>query len=213
MEKEVILIGDKFPEMEVITTQGKLKLPDVYADKWFILFSYPGDFAPVGATEFVAFQKRYPDLKSLNCELIGLSPDQVLSHLKWIEWIEENMKVEIEFPVIADTGEVSHLLGFIHPRKGTNTVRGIIIVDSKGTIRSILYYPQELGRSIEEILRMIRGLQVSDAHNVIIPADWPKNELLEDGVIIPPPSDMKTARERLQEYECLDWWFCHRKIE
>ena len=213
MEKEIILIGDKFPEMEVTTTQGRLKLPDFYADKWFVLFSYPGDFAPVGATEFVAFQRKYAELKSQNCEVIGLSPDQVLSHLKWMEWIEENLKVEIEFPIIADTGEVASLLGFVHPRRGTVTVRGIIAVDPKGIIRAILYYPQELGRSVEEILRMIKGLQVSDTHNVLIPADWPRNELIKDDVIIPPPSDMRTARGRLQEYTCLDWCFCHKKIE
>ncbi|MBU7047718.1 MAG: peroxiredoxin [Theionarchaea archaeon] len=213
MEKEVILIGDKFPEMEVTTTQGKLKMPGVFADKWFVLFSYPGDFAPVGATEFVAFQRKYAEFKSHNCELIGLSPDQVLSHLKWMEWIEENLKVEIEFPIIADTGEIANLLGFVHPRKGTNTVRGIIVGDTKGIIRAILYYPQELGRNVEEILRVIKGLQVSDTHNVLIPADWPENELIEDSVFVPPPSDMRTARERLQEYRCLDWWFCHKRIE
>jgi peroxiredoxin (alkyl hydroperoxide reductase subunit C) len=152
----MILIGDKFPEIEVTTTHGKLKLPTIFASKWFMLFSYPGDFAPVGATEFIAFQKKYDELKSLNCEVIGLSSDQVLSHLKFIEWIKDNLEVEIEFPVIADPGEISNLLGFIHPRKGTNIVRAIILVDPKGIIRALLYYPQELGRSVKEILWIIK---------------------------------------------------------
>lgn len=208
----MILIGDKFPEVEVTTTQGKLKLPTTFTDKWFILFSYPGDFAPVGATEFTAFQKKYDELRSLNCEIIGLSSDQVLSHLKFIEWIKDNLEIEISFPIIADSGEVSNLLGFIHPRKGTNIVRAIILVDPKGIIRALLYYPQELGRSIKEILRIVKGLILSDSHNVAIPADWPENELIHDEVLIPPPSDMNTAKQRLEEYTCFDWWFCHKPI-
>lgn len=66
------LIGDKFPQMEVRTTRGVIKLPNDYSGKWFILFSHPVDLTPVCTTEFVAFQK-------LNCELIGLSIDQVFT--------------------------------------------------------------------------------------------------------------------------------------
>src|SRR5512136_632401 len=79
------LIGDKFPEMEVKTTHGMMKLPDAFAGKWFVLFSHPADFTPVCTTEFVAFEKRRSDFEKLNCDLIGLSIDQVFSHMKWTE--------------------------------------------------------------------------------------------------------------------------------
>ncbi len=72
------------------------------------------------------------------------------------------MGVEIEFPIIADTGAVADGLGLIHPGKGTNTVRAVFVVDSEGSIRLILYCPQELGRNIDGILRRGKGLQVSD---------------------------------------------------
>ncbi len=207
------LIGDKFPTLEVMTTHGKKCLPDDYRGKWFVLFSHPADFTPVCTTEFVAFQKRYDEFRNLNTELIGLSVDQVFSHIKWVEWIEEKLGVKIEFPIIADdTGTVSHTLGLIHPGKGTNTVRAVFIVDPKGIIRAILYYPQELGRNMDEILRMIRGFQVSDEHGVAIPANWPNNELVGDKVIIPPAADVKTAEERPKKYDCYDWWFCHKKL-
>ncbi|MBN2066478.1 MAG: peroxiredoxin [Candidatus Thermoplasmatota archaeon] len=207
------LIGDKFPTLEVQTTHGKKKLPDVFKGKWFILFSHPADFTPVCTTEFVAFQKRYNEFKKLNTELIGLSVDQVFSHIKWEEWIKEKLKIEIKFPIIADTGKVANTLGLIHPGKGTNTVRAIFMVDPKGVIRAILYYPQELGRNMDEFLRMIKGFQVAEKHGVAIPANWPKNELIKDRVIIPPASDVATAKKRLKEYECYDWWFCHKKIQ
>ena len=206
------LIGDKFPELKVQTTKGMMKLPDAFRGKWFVLFSHPADFTPVCTTEFVAFQKRFDEFKKLNCELIGLSVDQVFSHLKWEEWIKEKLKVEIKFPIIADTGKVANTLGLIHPGKGTNTVRAVFFVDPKETIRAILYYPQELGRNMDEILRMVKGFQISDRNGVAIPANWPKNELIKDKVIISPASDEKTAKKRLKEYDCYDWWFCHKKL-
>ena len=212
MEEKMPLIGDKFPELEVQTTKGMMKIPEAFKGKWFILFSHPADFTPVCTTEFVAFQKRFDEFKKLNCELIGLSVDQVFSHLKWEEWIKEKLKVEIKFPIIADTGKVASTLGLIHPGKGTNTVRAVFFVDPKETIRAILYYPQELGRNMDEILRMVKGFQVSDKNGVAIPANWPKNELIKDKVIIPPASDEKTAKKRLKEYDCYDWWFCHKKL-
>ena len=212
MEISMPLLGDKFPEFEVQTTHGKIRLPDNFSGKWFVLFSHPADFTPVCTTEFVAFQKRYNKFKELNCELIGLSVDQVFSHIKWTEWIKENLDTEIEFPIIADTGGVAESLGLIHPGKGSNTVRAIFIVDPKATIRTILYYPQELGRNMDEILRIIKGFQVSDKNNVAIPANWPDNEIIGDEVIIPPATDERTAKERMEKYDCFDWWLCHRKL-
>ena len=206
------LIGDKFPTLEVQTTHGKKKLPDEFKGEWFILFSHPADFTPVCTTEFVTFQKRYNEFKKLNTELIGLSVDQVFSHIKWEEWIKDRLKIEIKFPIIADTGKVANILGLIHPNKGSSTVRAVFIVDPKGIIRAILYYPQELGRNMDEFLRMIKGFQVADKNGVAIPANWPNNELIKDRVIIPPATDTKTAEKRVKEYECYDWWFCHKKL-
>ena len=218
MEERMPLLGDKFPEIEVQTTHGKIKLPDDFKGKWFILFSHPADFTPVCTTEFVAFQQRYDKFKALDCELIGLSVDQVFSHIKWEEWIKDNMNVEIQFPIIADTGRVAETLGIIHPSKGTNTVRAVFIVDPKSSIRAILYYPQELGRNMDEFLRMVKALQIADKESVAMPANWPNNEILKDHVIIPPATDVKTAQERFErakkgEFECYDWWLCHKKIK
>ncbi len=215
--KGMPLLGDEFPEMKVQTTHGVMELPKAYAGKWFVLFSHPADFTPVCTTEFVAFQKRYEKFRALNCELIGLSVDQVFSHIKWEEWIKEKLGIEIEFPIIADTGKVASLLGLIHPGKGTNTVRAVFIVDDRAKIRIILYYPQELGRNMDEILRAVEAMQIADKYRVAMPANWPNNELIKDHVIVPPATDVKTARERLAkakagEFECFDWWLCHKKL-
>ncbi len=215
--KGMPLLGDDFPKMEVQTTKGTVNLPGDYAGKWFVLFSHPADFTPVCTTEFVAFQQRYDKFKALNCELIGLSVDQVFAHIKWEEWIKDNMNVEIQFPIIADTGKVAETLGLIHPGKGTNTVRAVFIVDDKGKIRIIFYYPQELGRNMDEILRAVEGMQVSDKNGVAIPANWPNNEIIKDRVIVPPATSTDMAKDRLAkaeagEHECFDWWLCHKKL-
>jgi peroxiredoxin (alkyl hydroperoxide reductase subunit C) len=218
-QKRIPLLGEDFPKIKVQTTHGEIELPDYYRGKWFVLFSHPADFTPVCTTEFVAFQKRYEKFKKLNCELIGLSIDQVFSHIKWVEWIKEKLGTEIQFPIIADdTGKVAEMLGLIHPEKGTNTVRAVFVVDDKGKIRVIIYYPQELGRNIDEILRAVEAIQVSDKYGVAMPANWPNNEIVGDNVIIPPAKDEKTAKQRLEmakkgEIECFDWWFCHKKIK
>lgn len=214
MNEETPRIGDPFPSVEVQTTHGKIKLPDHFRGKWWVLFSHPADFTPVCTTEFVAFQRRYEEFKKLNCELIGLSVDQVFSHIKWIEWIKEKLGVEIQFPIIADElGELARRLGMIHPKKGRNTVRAVFVVDPEGIIRAILYYPQEVGRNIDEILRLVRALQVADKYNVATPANWPNNELIGDKVIVPPAMDVKTAEENRRKYECFDWWFCYKSVE
>lgn len=205
------LIGEAFPEMEVQTTHGPKRLPSDYKGKWVVLFSHPADFTPVCTTEFVAFAKRYDQFKELNAELVGLSIDQVFSHIKWVEWIEEKLGVQIPFPIIADDqGRVAQRLGMLHPGAGSNTVRAVFLIDPEGTVRLVLYYPPEVGRNIDEVVRVIRAFQLSDKLKVAIPANWPNNELIGDKVIVPPPTSQKEAKERLKKYEGYDWWFCYR---
>ncbi|MCD6312908.1 MAG: peroxiredoxin [Thaumarchaeota archaeon] len=217
-EARIPLLGEKVPSFEAQTTHGKIRFPDNYQGRWVVLFSHPADFTPVCTTEFVAFQKRYEEFKKLGCELIGLSIDQVFSHIKWVEWIREKLGIEIRFPVIADDqGKIARLMGMIHPGKGTNTVRAVLVVDPKGVLRAMIYYPQEVGRNMDEILRLVKALQISDEKKVAMPANWPNNELIGDKVILPPASDEKSAKERLEkakagEFECFDWWFCYKKI-
>lgn len=216
--KSMPLLGDVFPEMKVVTTRGVMSLPHDMLGKWFVLFSHPADFTPVCTTEFVAFQKRYDQFQALNCELIGMSVDQVFAHIKWEEWIKDKLNVEIKFPIIADTGAVAAKLGLIHPGKGTNTVRAVFVVDAESKIRTILYYPQELGRNMDEIVRIVKAMQIADQNKVSMPANWPNNELFGENVIVPPATDVDSAKERFErakkgEFECLDWWLCHKKLD
>ena len=212
MTMNMPLLGDDFPQLAVSTTHGTLNLPGDLKGSWFVLFSHPADFTPVCTTEFVAFQKLIPEFDKLGVKLIGLSIDQVQSHLKWIEWIKEKLGVEITFPVIAANDSIANKIGLLHPGKGTNTVRAVFIVDPNGKVRLVIYYPQEIGRNMEEIVRAVKALQTSDKNKVALPADWPNNGLIKDRAIIPPPPTEAEAKKRLKEYEGYDFWFCHKAL-
>ncbi len=205
------LLGDDFPELKVQTTHGQMNIPQDLKGSWFVLFSHPADFTPVCTTEFVAFQKRFDEFEKLGCKLIGMSVDQVFSHIKWVEWIKENLNVEIKFPIVAANDAIASKLGMLHPGKGTNTVRAVFIVDPNSKVRLIMYYPQEVGRNMDEIVRAVKVLQISDKQGAM-PAGWPNNELIKDRVIVPPAMDEKTVEKRLNDksIECFDWWFCHK---
>ena len=206
------LLGDDFPELQVQTTHGPMKLPADMKGKWFVLFSHPADFTPVCTTEFVAFQKRYNQFRELGCELIGMSIDQVFSHIKWVQWIKSELNINIEFPIIAANDSVAMKLGMLHPGKGSNTVRAVFIVDPNSKVRLIMYYPQEIGRNIDEVVRAVKALQIADKQGAV-PAGWPENELIGDRIIVPPANNVKDAEKRLNDYEGFDWWFCHKPLE
>lgn len=108
-------------------------------------------------------------------------------------------------------GKVSESIGMIHPGKGTNTVRAVFIIDPEATIRLMIYYPQEVGRQIDEVLRALKALQISDKNKVEMPENWPHNEPIGDKVIIPPPKDMAMIEERKKE-EGYDWWFKFKSL-
>ncbi len=210
------LLGEPFPTLSVETTQGPKTIPDDYAGQWFVLFSHPGDFTPVCTTEFVAFERRREAFEELDVALMGLSVDRVHSHIKWVEWIEAEFDVDVSFPIIADeAARVADRLGMIHPEMGTSTVRSVFVVDPGGTLRLTLYYPMEVGRNVDEILRAIRALQTADEETVATPANWPDNEDHDDRLLLRPPSDEAGAEARRSEaeeegYDCRDWWFCTR---
>lgn len=212
-------IGDPFPKLDVHTTQGPKSLPNDYAGQWFVLFSHPGDFTPVCTTEFVAFESLRVEFIKRNTELIGISVDQVQSHIKWIEWINERLGVQIKFPIIADgLGNVAKRLGMIHPTRGTRTVRSVFIVDPKGIVRLILTYPENVGRNIHEILRTLTALQTADEYEAATPANWPNNEWLDGKLIMPPAktvqeANAKLAKSKSGELTCYDWWFCTKDLK
>ena len=212
------LIGDDAPAFEAVTTQGNINFPADYKGKWVILFSHPADFTPVCTTEFMTFASMMKEFKDLNTELVGLSVDSLYSHIAWlrkIQDIEWNGKkhMEVKFPLIEDIRmEVANKYGMIQPgASNTQAVRAVFIIDPKGKIRTILYYPLSTGRNFAEIKRLIIALQKADADACATPADWQPG----DDVIVPTAGSCGVAKDRMEgkagDMYCLDWFLCFKK--
>lgn len=198
------------PAFKAKTTDG-VKTLDDYKGKWLVLFSHPADFTPVCTTEFIAFAKAYPEFQKLNTELLGLSIDSYYSHVAWMRNIKEKFGVEIPFPIIEDLSmNVARAYGMIHPGAAdTSAVRATFVIDDKGILRAMVYYPMTNGRSIPEFLRLVEALQTSDKHKVATPEGWKRG----DKVIVPPPGTSAAAEARVNEgYECTDWYFCKKEL-
>lgn len=200
------------PDFEANTTHGSLKLSDWQKGRWVILFSHPADFTPVCTTEFVEFAKRSTEFEKRNVALIGNSVDSVYSHIAWVRNIEQNFGVEVKFPVIADLDQkVARLYGMLHePVSNTAAVRAVYFIDPKRTLRAMIYYPLNVGRNIDEVLRVVDALQTADTHGVACPANWKPG----DSVIVPAPVTAQGAAERAQskELEVKDWYFSKKKL-
>ena len=212
-------IGDKAPAFKAVTTQGEIDFPAQYAGSWVILFSHPADFTPVCTTEFMTFATMEEQFAQVNCKLVGLSVDGLFSHIAWLRTIKEKIEyrgmkdVEVRFPLIEDiTMAVSRQYGMIQPgESSTKAVRAVFVIDPKGVIRTILYYPLSTGRNFDEIYRLLVALQTADAFSVATPADWRPG----DPVIVPPAGSCGVARERMEGQaglKCYDWFFCTKEL-
>ena len=212
------LIGDPAPAFKATTTQGEINFPADFKGKWVILFSHPADFTPVCTTEFMTFTSMLDEFKALNTELVGLSVDSLYSHIAWLRKIQElewkdKKNLEVTFPLIEDIRmDVAKMYGMIQPgQSNTQAVRAVFVVDPKGIIRLILYYPLSTGRNFDEIKRVIQALQKADADNVATPADWRPG----DDVIVPTAGSCGTAKERMESTDddtyCLDWFMCFKR--
>ncbi|MDX2507806.1 MAG: peroxiredoxin [Gammaproteobacteria bacterium] len=203
-------LNEPAPAFNAATTHG-VKTNEDYKGKWLVLFSHPADFTPVCTTEFIAFAKRAEEFKSVNTELLGLSIDSHYSHVAWVRNIKEKFGIDIPFPIIADLDmKVAKSYGMIHPGAAdTSAVRATFIIDDKGILRAMVYYPMSNGRSIDEFVRLVKALQTSDANGVATPENWQPG----DKVIIPPPATAEAAEARMQEgHECVDWYFCKKEL-
>lgn len=202
-------LNEKAPDFDAKTTHGQRKLKD-YEGKWLILFSHPADFTPVCTTEFMGFAKHYEEFKALNTELLGLSIDSLFSHIAWVRSIKQNFDVQIQFPIIEDLKmDVARAYGMIHPGAGdTSAVRATFMIDPKGILRAMVYYPMSNGRSIAEFVRVIKALQQTDKTGFATPENWQPGE----SCIVPPPKTTADADARMKsEHKVVDWYFSKTK--
>lgn len=205
------VIGDLAPDFTAVTTKGKIKFSDFAKDKWVVLFSHPADFTPVCTTEMTGFAERKGEFDALNTELLGLSIDSIHSHLAWVQNVREKTGVYFDFPIIADIDmKVSKLYGMLQPGESeTAAVRAVFFIDPKKKIRLVMYYPLNVGRNMDEILRVLDALQVADEKGVALPLNWKRG----DKAIVPPPKTLDEMNDRINsDYEMVDFYLARTDI-
>lgn len=188
-------IDEVAPDFEARSTQGIVRMSD-YRGRWLVFFSHPADFTPVCTSEFLAFQNAAGRFEALDTDLLGLSIDSLYAHIAWIKDIEARFDTRITFPIIEDISmTVARLYGMVHDASATTAaVRSVFFIDPDGCIRAMIHYPMNVGRSVEEILRVLNALQVSDRNLVATPEGWVPGA----PTVLPPPIDQAEADQRAQ---------------
>ena len=174
-------INDPAPDFIARTTQGEKRLSD-YRGRWLVLFSHPADFTPVCTSEFIALARRQADFTAIGCELLGLSVDSLYSHLAWLKDIYRRFGVKVAFPIIEDPSmAIGHAFGMVDAGSSDSaTVRASFVIDPDGIVRAVSWYPMNIGRSVDELLRLVTALQTADREQASTPAGWsPGEPLLE----------------------------------
>jgi peroxiredoxin (alkyl hydroperoxide reductase subunit C) len=205
-------IGDQAPDFEAVTTKGPIKMSTYAEGKWIVMFSHPADFTPVCTTEMSGFATRKSEFDELDTALLGLSIDSIYAHLGWVQNVRENTGVYFDFPIIADLDmKVSKLYGMLQPNESeTAAVRAVFFIDPSRKIRLIMYYPLNVGRNMDEILRVLKALQVSDKYQVAMPLNWTD----KDKVIVPPPKTLDELNDRLEDdtIERTTWYLSKKTL-
>jgi thioredoxin-dependent peroxiredoxin len=207
-------IGDKAPDFEAETTEGRIRFHDWMGTSWCVLFSHPKDFTPVCTTELGYMAKLKPEFDKRNTKIIGLSVDPVSNHAKWSKDIEETQGHAPNYPMIGDTDlKVSKLYGMLPASvSGTSegrtpadnqTVRNVFVIAPDKSIKLLIVYPMTTGRNFDEVLRVIDSLQMTAKHKVATPVNWKPGE---DVIIAGSVSDEDAKKQYPQGWKAPRPW-------
>lgn len=183
-------IGDRAPNFHARTTQGERSLED-YRGRWLIFFSHPADFTPVCTSEFIALARAHEEFDRLDCALLGLSVDSLYAHVAWVQTIQKSFNVKINFPIVEDPSmAIGRAYGMIDDESAdSSAMRASYFIDPEGVIRAITWYPLSVGRSVDEIIRILTALQKTASGKVFTPEGWRPGK----DVLAPPNQTLSTA--------------------
>lgn len=191
-------IGDFAPDFIARSTRGQIRLSS-YRGRWLVFFSHPADFTPVCTTEFIGLSRHQAEFDALDCALVGLSVDSLYAHLAWVKAIEQQFGVTIEFPIIEDPSmAIGIAYGMIDGDSADATaMRSVYFIDPDGIIRAIISYPHNVGRSADEMLRLVAALKAVADGKGFAPEGWQPGAAL-----LAPPPDGNGALDEGAD------WFC-----
>lgn len=173
-----VKVGHKAPSFSMTTTQSMETLDHItrledYKGKWLVLFFYPLDFTFVCPTEIRGFNMKLAEFEESNAAILGVSTDSVYSHRAWIKTpVSEGGLGGLDYPLASDiTQQVARDYGVLVEAEGV-ALRGLFIIDPEGIIRYQVVTDLNIGRSVDETLRVLKALQTGG----LCPIDWHPGE-------------------------------------
>ena len=173
----MLTIGDRFPafrQTAVVSLEAGREFQDVssadHPGKWKVVFFWPKDFTFICPTEIAAFGKRNRDFEERDARVLGVSTDNEYVHLAWRK-SHPDLK-DLPFPMLSDLKrELTGALGIVHPTEGV-AMRATFIVDPEGVIRFVSVTDMDVGRNVDEVLRVLDALQTGE----LTGCNWHKGE-------------------------------------
>ena len=154
------VLGDTFTEIELASFQGK---------KYVVLFFYPLDFTFVCPTELIHFSDRLDEINGVGAEVLGISTDSVHSHRAWLRTPKDQNGIEgVKYPIASDVGGKLSRAFNILVEESNIALRGLFIINPEGVLQYSVVHDLNIGRSVEETLRVLQGLQTGG----LCAADW-----------------------------------------
>lgn len=215
--QRIPLIGSEAPSFKAPSTNGMINFPKDFRNHWKILFAHPRDFTPVCSSELLELAYRQKEFEELDAQIIIISVDKMVSHRSWKSDLESiefrgREKVQIKFPLVVDSSAViSYKYGMLDSKsKVGQSVRGVFFIDPQNTIRAFQFYPSEVGRNTDEILRTIKALQTHDrVKNIVLPANWRPG----DDFMLPflSPEDKEELKKSDSNIHYINWYMIYKK--
>ncbi len=191
-----VLVGKKAPVFNTSAVVNgneiveKFSLEQYKGKKYVVFFFYPADFTFVCPTEIIAFQEKIAEFESRNVAVVGASTDSAFSHWKWLQTEQNEGGIKgVKYPLVSDqtlmiSSAYDVLAGsFDYNDEGEDVFvgapqayRGLFLIDKDGVVRHQVVNDMPLGRSVDEILRVIDALQFTEEYGEVCPANWKKGD-------------------------------------
>lgn len=210
------LIGTVAPSFTAESTNGPVNFPDGFGRKWKILFGHPQDFTPVCTSEIMDLAYLQSEFDKLNVSLVVVSTDPLETHVQWKNSMQKlNLNnrglTTIKFPLVDDKSlAISKKYGMIHSASNTTRdVRGVFIISPDNIVKAVYFYPMNVGRSTDELLRMVTALQAVEPGDVMTPSNWKAG----GDLLVPiPPNTTATSSAAIPEgYYSPAWYIWYKK--
>jgi len=171
---ETVKIGLKAPAFDLPSTKNLETLEEnvsleSYRGRWLMVFFWPFDFTYVCPTEIIAFSDHYDKFQELDCDVVGISVDSIYTHRAWINTPRDQQGIgPIRYPMASDfKKETARAYGVLDDATGA-AHRGLFIIDPDGVLRYQVVTDMNVGRSVDETLRILEALQSGG----LCPANW-----------------------------------------